>query len=134
MPKVSSPATMPSSAMTSGSFEAPEMKSGRTKWSTMKIVTASTFPDFAREQALETTDRGVRITDVSRIGPARTALLSQGTDVITDVLYPQRRKVRTAADLRAALDAVRAGEVISLRVFSTAEPIGARVVNVRVAE
>jgi serine protease Do len=90
--------------------------------------------EFAREQALDASDRGVRVTEVARSGPARTALLSPGTDVITDVLFPARRKVRTAAELRQALAALGAGDVVSLRVYSTAEPIGARVVNVRLAE
>ena len=98
------------------------------------ITVEAVSADFAREQALDANDRGVRITDVSHAGPARTALLSPGTDVITDVLYPQRRKIRTAADLQQALAALGANDVISLRVFSTAEPIGPRVVNVRVAE
>jgi serine protease Do len=89
--------------------------------------------EFARESALEPDDRGVRVTDVSRAGPAR-ALLFQGSDVITEVLYPRRRKVRSAADLTQALAGLKAGDALSLRVFSTAEPIGARVVNVRVGE
>jgi S1-C subfamily serine protease len=96
---------------------------------TVEPVTA----DFAREQALDAADAGVRVTDVARTGPARTAL-SLGTDVITDVLYPARRKVRTPADLQQALAALKPGDVISLRVYSTAEPIGARVANVRLAE
>jgi serine protease Do len=83
--------------------------------------------------ALDATDRGVRVTDVSRAGPART-LVFPGTDVITDVLYPARRKVRSAADLVQALSALKPGDAVSLRVYSTAEPIGARVVNVRVGE
>lgn len=83
--------------------------------------------------ALDAADRGVRVTDVSRAGPSRTLVL-QGTDVITDVLYPVRRKVRAAADLVQALAALKPGDAVSLRVYSTAEPIGARVVNVRVGE
>ncbi len=89
--------------------------------------------EFARESALEPADRGVRVTDVSRAGPART-LVFPGSDVITDVLYPQRRKVRTPAELQQVVAGLRAGDALSLRVYSTAEPIGPRVVNVRVAE
>ena len=98
------------------------------------ITVAPVTPAFAREQALEAGDVGVRVTDVSRTGPARAAVLLPGTDVITDVLYPTRRKVKSPADLQQAIGALGPGAVVSLRVFSTAEPIAARVVNVRLAE
>jgi S1-C subfamily serine protease len=75
----------------------------------------------------------VRVTDVSRSGPARQ-LVSPGSDVITDVLYPQRRKVRSAAELQQIVAGLRGGEALSLRVYSTAEPIGPRVINLRVGE
>ncbi|MGZ9192742.1 MAG: Do family serine endopeptidase [Gemmatirosa sp.] len=91
--------------------------------------------EFAREANLNATDRGLRITDVARSGPA-FRLLAPGSDVITDVIFPApQRKVRTAADLQAILGALKAGDVVSLRVYGTAEPvIGVRVVNVRVGE
>jgi serine protease Do len=89
--------------------------------------------EFARESALEPGDRGLRVTDVSRTGPSRQ-LVFAGSDVITDVLYPERRKVRSALELQQIVSGLRVGDALSLRVYSTAEPIGARVVNVRVGE
>jgi serine protease Do len=97
------------------------------------LTVETVTPEFARESALEPGDRGVRVTDVSRTGPARQ-LVFAGSDVITDVLYPQRRKVRSAAELQQVVTGLRAGDALSLRVYSTAEPIGPRVVNVRVGE
>jgi serine protease Do len=90
--------------------------------------------DFAREANLAAGDRGLRITDVARSGPAFRLLVP--SDVITDVLFPQpQRKVRTAAELQAVLSGLKTGDVVSLRVYGTAEPvIGVRVVNVRVGE
>jgi S1-C subfamily serine protease len=91
-------------------------------------------PEFAREANLTERARGVRVIEVSRSGPARN-ILFPGTDVITDVLYPAKRQVRTVNDLQAVLQDLKAGDVVSLRVYGTAEPlIGTRVVNVRVAE
>jgi serine protease Do len=90
--------------------------------------------DFAREANLEADDRGLRITDVSRSGPAYR-LLAPGSDVITDVQFPVRKKVRAPADLQSVLGTLKPGDVLSLRVYGTAEPlIGVRVVNVRIGE
>jgi serine protease Do len=90
---------------------------------------------FAREQSLEAADRGVRVVDVQRSGPAFRQL-APGSDVITDILFPApRRKVRSVSELQAALGALRSGDVVSLRVVGTQEPvIGARIVNLRVGE
>ena len=91
--------------------------------------------DFARDANLDEGDRGLRVMEVSPSGPARNLLAPRGTDVITDVLYPMKKKVRTSADLQAVLAQLRPGDVVSLRVYGTAEPlIGPRVVNLRVAE
>jgi serine protease Do len=90
--------------------------------------------EFAREVNLGADDRGLRITDVSRSGPS-FRLLQAGSDVITDVNFPVKRKVRTAAELQSVLGSLKDGDVVSLRVYGTAEPlIGVRVVNVRVGE
>jgi serine protease Do len=116
-------------AARSGTPAAPT--AGRVERIGLTVETVS--PEFARESALEAGDRGVRVTDVSRSGPARQ-LVSPGSDVITDVLYPQRRKVRSAAELQQIVAGLRGGEALSLRVYSTAEPIGPRVINLRVGE
>jgi serine protease Do len=87
--------------------------------------------EFAREANLTADDRGLRVTDVTRSGPANRLLAP--SDVITDVLFPEKRKLRSPADLQAAIGALKSGDVVSLRVIGTAEPlIGVRVVNMRV--
>ncbi|AHG91386.1 PDZ/DHR/GLGF domain protein [Gemmatirosa kalamazoonensis] len=91
--------------------------------------------DFARDANLEASDRGLRVMDVSPSGPARGLLAPRGTDVLTDVLYPVKKKLRAASDLQNVLAQLKPGDVVSLRVYSTAEPlIGPRVVNLRVVE
>ena len=91
--------------------------------------------DFARDANLDEADRGLRVMDVSPSGPARGLLAPRGTDVLTDVLYPVKKKLRAAVDLQGVLATLKPGDVVSLRVYSTAEPlIGPRVVNLRVAE
>jgi S1-C subfamily serine protease len=98
------------------------------------ITVEAVSPEFAREASLETADRGVRVVEVSRSGPAAREL-APGSDVITDVLYPARRKVRSVSELQALLQGLRTGDVVSLRVVGTQEPyLGARVVNLRVGE
>jgi serine protease Do len=90
--------------------------------------------EFARDADLGTGDRGLRVTDVSVTGPAR-GLITRN-DVITDVQHPVRKKVKTVADLQSVLSSLKPGDVVSLRVFGTAEPFAgaARVVNLRVPE
>ena len=90
--------------------------------------------EFARDANLDAADRGLRVLEVQPAGPARNLIAPRGTDVITDVLYPAKRKLRTVADLQAALAGMKPGDVVSLRVYGTAEPIGPRVVNLRIAE
>jgi serine protease Do len=90
--------------------------------------------EFARDADLAATDRGLLVTDVSATGPAR-GLVARGTDVVTDVIHPVRKKLKTAADLQSVLSSLKPGDVVSLRIYGTAEPlIGARVVNLRVPE
>jgi hypothetical protein len=46
-----------------------------------------------------------------------------------------KRKLHTTSDLQQVLAQLHPGDVVSLRVYGTAEPlIGPRVVNLRVAE
>jgi serine protease Do len=91
--------------------------------------------DFARDANLEAGDRGLRVMDVAPSGPARNQLAARGTDVLTDVLFPVKRKLRTPSDLQQVLAQLHPGDVVSLRVYGTAEPlIGPRVVNLRVGE
>jgi serine protease Do len=90
--------------------------------------------EFARDAHLETGDQGLRVMDVSPSGPARGIIAPRGIDVITDVQYPVKKKVHAVADLQQVLAGLKPGDVVSLRVYSTVEPIGPRVVNLRVSE
>jgi serine protease Do len=91
-------------------------------------------PEFARQANLPQAERGVRVIDVTSSGPARGKLFPGG-DVITDIVYPQpARKVRTPAELQQALARLAPGDVVSLRVYSALEPIGPRIVNVRLGQ
>jgi serine protease Do len=77
--------------------------------------------------------RGVRVTNVAALGTAYRKLRSG--DVIYESLTPQRRTIRTPADLAAALSGVKDGGYISLNVASQG-PTGwqSRVVNIRLGE
>ncbi len=89
---------------------------------------------FTRDANLEPGERGLRVVAISAASPARSQL-TPGFDVLTDLVYPTKRRLRTIADLTAALAALRPGDVVSLRVYGTREPlIGARVVNLRLVE
>ncbi|HZF68837.1 MAG TPA: Do family serine endopeptidase [Gemmatirosa sp.] len=110
---------------------APEAVRPRLEGVKLGITVEAVSPEFAREASLETADRGVRVVEVSRSGPAAREL-APGSDVITDVLYPARRKVRSVSELQALLQGLRTGDVVSLRVVGTQEPyLGARVASVR---
>jgi serine protease Do len=111
----------------------PSEESGRTRQLGVSVTPVDA--DFARDANLDEADRGLRVMDVSPSGPARGLLAPRGTDVLTDVLYPVKKKLRAAVDLQSVLATLKPGDVVSLRVYSTAEPlIGPRVVNLRVAE
>ena len=88
-------------------------------------------PAFAREANIPMAQRGVRVVQVLQSGPSRGKLFAGG-DVITEVVYPQpSRRVQTPADLQEALGRLKEGDVVSLRVYSVQEPIGDRIVNIR---
>jgi serine protease Do len=97
------------------------------------IAVEPVAPDFVRENSLTAEQRGLRVTDVQHASPAFQKLF-EGSDVITEILYPgPRRPVRAVADLQQALDRLKNGDVISLFVLSVS-PQGqsTRVVNLRV--
>jgi serine protease Do len=64
---------------------------------------------------------GLMITNVSPRGPSYKALGQ--TEVILSMLYPNKRDIKTADDLTAALASVKPGEVIELKVC-TPTPAG----------
>jgi serine protease Do len=76
--------------------------------------------------------RGVMITAVDGLGPANNKLFRN--DVITDILYPKSvaGQVNSASDLQAALDKLKAGDYVSLKVSSyTQQGTVSRVVNLQ---
>ncbi len=78
------------------------------------------------------TDRGVRVSEVSQLGPARDGKLAT-SDIILEVLFPApRRVVRTSADLTNATSGLKDGDYVSLLVQSIQQGAGTRVVNLRV--
>jgi S1-C subfamily serine protease len=96
------------------------------------ISVAPVSTELAAQSRIRTPVRGVLVSDVIPGGPAEGKLARN--DVITEVLYPApRRSILTPADLDAALNRIKAGEHISLSVFSLADPDHrTRVVNLRV--
>ncbi len=96
-------------------------------------ISVAPIPARIATAAKLTTQRGVLVTDVTPLGPADEKLL-ENDDVITEVLYPAPRKaVLTPADLQQALTRVKAGDYVSLSVFSLRDATHAtRVVNVRI--
>jgi serine protease Do len=86
--------------------------------------------DEARQARISEEQRGVVVTDVNTSGPAYSRI---GTGfVITEVLYPERRRVRTVDDLESVLSKVKPGSVVSLLVYSIRdEQKQTRVVSIR---
>lgn len=112
---------------------AAEPAAPRSEGARLGITVEALTEQYARQVNLAPEDRGVRVTNVSRSGPAATEL--DASDIITDVLFPAKVRVRTPAELQQALAALKPGSVVSLRVVGTREPLlGARVVNLRLAE
>jgi serine protease Do len=90
-------------------------------------------PEEVRQARISEEQRGVLITDVNTGGPAYPRL-GPGY-IITEVLYPQRARVRTVSDLEAVLSKLRRGDVVSLLVYNIRdEQKQTRVVSVRVGE
>jgi serine protease Do len=77
---------------------------------------------------------GLLVTDVSARGPAYRELFSN-RDIIVRVLHPVRKDIRSASDLEQAVASLKAGDVLSLLVWDTAQGPGnqygrTRVVNI----
>jgi len=62
---------------------------------------------------------GLAVTDVQPDGPAYTRLVSNPPDIILGV---NGKAVRTREQLRAALQTVKAGEIVTLQVYSLDAP------------
>lgn len=95
------------------------------------LTVAPLTAEQVRQASLADDERGVVVTDVDLNGPAYGRI---GTFfVITNVLHPQEKRVRTAQDLESVLSAVRSGDIVSLLTYDLRDPRkSTRVVNVRV--
>jgi S1-C subfamily serine protease len=97
------------------------------------ISVAPVSTEIAAQARMSTPVRGVMVSDVIPGGPAEDKLFKN--DVITDLLYPQRRSINTPADLQQALGGLKNGSYISLKVFNLTESTHApRIVNLQVGK
>ncbi len=98
------------------------------------ISVSPVSPAVAQQSKMDARYRGgVRITSVATFGTAYRKLFNE--DVIFESITPERRAIRTPADLAAVLNGVKVGGYVSLNVASQG-PSGwqSRVVNIRLGE
>ncbi len=96
------------------------------------ISVAPVSPEIAAQARVSTPVHGVMVSDVTPGGPADEKLARN--DVITEVLYPApRRAISTPGDLQQVLARLKAGDYVSLSVYSLSDPQHApRIVNLQV--
>ncbi|MBC7790346.1 MAG: Do family serine endopeptidase [Anaerolineae bacterium] len=97
------------------------------------IAVAPLTAEQVRRAEISEAERGVVITDVNVNGPSYQRLFP-GL-VVIEVLYPERRRVTTAAELEALLSKVKTGQVVTLLVYNMQDRSAdkaTRVVSVRV--
>ncbi len=95
------------------------------------LTVASLTADQVRQASLRDDERGVIVTDVDLSGPAYGRI--GPLFVITNVLHPQEKRIRTAKDLESVLSAARSGDIVSLLTYDLRDPQkSTRVVNLRV--
>jgi serine protease Do len=86
----------------------------------------------ASQASLSEEERGVVVTAVDPEGPAYDQGIGRGM-VITNILNPMEKRIKTVADLDASLDKLKKGEIVTLYGYSLGDPTHLfRVVNVRV--
>ncbi len=79
-----------------------------------------------------TSDRGVRVVDVTQDG-ASAEKLESGYDLILEVLYPTpKRTMKSVSDLQTVVAGLKDGDYVSLLVQSLRPGGGTRVVNIRI--
>jgi serine protease Do len=97
-------------------------------------ITVAPIGDDDRAQLqLQSTQRGVLVTNVVPGGPSWNTLTDGGQggpDLITEV---EGKPVRSPADLRRALEGMKPGDVVSLRVYNTGAK-NRRVERIRLGE
>ena len=74
--------------------------------------------------------RGLLVTDVSPSGPAYHNL-NENASIIVRVLYPQKREVRTPADLEQVVSSLKRGDLITLLVYDIRPPQATSSVTLR---
>lgn len=76
---------------------------------------------------------GVVVQDVEALGPAYGKLIQR--DIITDILHPNPKAVKAISELQAAINALKEGEYISLKIFRGGQGGGtSAVVNLRIGK
>jgi serine protease Do len=95
------------------------------------LTVAPITAEQARQASVREEERGVLVTDVDLNGPAYGRI--GNFSVITRVLHPQEKRIRTVADLEGALAGVKPGQIVSLLTYDIRdERKQTRVVNLRV--
>jgi len=88
-------------------------------------------PEQVRQASLREEERGVMVTDVDLNGPAYGRI--GPFSIITRVLHPQEKRVRTVSDLESTLNSAKSGDIISLLTYDIRDQRKqTRVVNIRV--
>jgi serine protease Do len=97
------------------------------------VTVAPVTRDDAAQFDLAPNQRGLLVTDVTAGGPSWNDLLDPdrgGPDIILEV---EGRPVKTTAELRDAINGMKAGEIVSLRVYNT-QTKARRVERIRLGE
>ncbi|MBA3656365.1 MAG: trypsin-like peptidase domain-containing protein, partial [Gemmatimonadaceae bacterium] len=101
--------------------------------STLGVSVTPVTAAMAEEAKLASRYRGVRVTNVATFGPAYRKLGED--DVIFESLAPERKAIRTAADLAQLVSSVKSGGYVSLNVASQGQAgWQSRIVNIRIGE
>jgi serine protease Do len=92
---------------------------GGTAMNRLGISVEPVSPDAARELQLPPDTRGLIVTNVTPGGPAWEVLFDDpqrgGPDILLSI---EGKALRTEADLRKALQAEKAGNIVTLRIFN----------------
>ncbi len=95
------------------------------------LTVAPLTAEQVRQASLRDDERGVIVTNVDLNGPAYGRI--GPLFVITNVLHPQEKRIRTAEDLEGVLSGARSGDIVSLLTYDLRDPQkSTRVVNLRV--
>jgi serine protease Do len=97
------------------------------------ITVAPVTRENAARFDLGPAQRGLLVTDVTAGGPSWSELADPdrgGPDIILEV---EGKPVKTTAELRAALEGLKSGDIVSLRVYNT-QAKNRRVVRIRLGE